>query len=84
MYCYFLMNLANNSMDFSTAMYYEFAAENTLAELQAMDSTGSADVSPNTAAYVAGLPTNYTSDDLPTTAEAEALDVLDITLAATE
>ncbi len=72
---YFLMQIANAALEFTDAKYYEFAADATLEELQAMDAAGFDTVPANTTAYEDNLPTNYPADELLSQAEMEALDV---------
>ncbi len=75
---YFLMKLANNTMDMAAAAYFEFnAASLTLTALQAMDDAGSAAVPANTTTHgtaIEGI-TPLASDSLPTEAELDALNV---------
>lgn len=73
---FFLMKMAHDNLDFSSAVYYEFAANATLSEIQAMDVAGSSTVPSNTTDYADDLPDNFTeTDDLLTRTEVDSLDV---------
>lgn len=74
---YFLIKLANNSMDFGTAVYYSISATATETELQALSDTGSATaaVAGDASSYDSSLPVNFTSGSIPSGSEMEALDI---------
>jgi hypothetical protein len=76
---YFLMQIANGSLDFTGTKYYEFAADADLSDIQAMDAAGSDTVPANTTEYADDLPDSFIPADLPTEAEVEALTVTGIT-----
>lgn len=75
---YFLMQIANEQLEFTNTKYYEFAADATADEIQAMDAAGSDTVSANTAGYEDNLPTNFTPGVLLTESEVEDLNVLNV------
>ena len=75
---YFLLKMANDSMDFAQAKYYVIDSETTEAELQALDDNGYATVpSGDTENYNTHLEdiTNYIEGDLPTATAIQALDL---------
>ena len=75
---YFLIKMANNTMDFNTAVYYLINAEATYEELQAMDDVGSGSIpAGDTSNYGTQLNsiTNYVEGDLPTASQILALDL---------
>jgi len=76
---YFLMHLANATLNYSLAKYYQFEADAALTALQAMDAAGADTAPAETAAYVTELPANFTDSDLPDQTETEALNVLSVT-----
>ncbi len=75
---YFLMEMANDTMDFNQANYYLINAEASLADLQAMDDAGSATVpegDTNNYSTQLGNIVNYVESDLPTANEISVLDI---------
>lgn len=75
---YFLMQIANERLEFTNTKYYEFAADATVDQIKAMDAAGSDTVPANTTEYEDSLPTNFTPDDLLTESEVEDLNVLNV------
>ncbi len=72
---YFLMKIANETLDFSNAVYYTMDAEASIADLQAMDPAGSSSPVDDSKDYDDKLPDAYDSDVLPTQSEVEDLDM---------
>lgn len=74
---HFLMQIANNSLSFAGAKYYEFAADLTVDEIKLMDASGLDTVPSNTADYADDLPTAYPETELA--AVRDGIDSLDVT-----
>lgn len=74
---YFLIKLANNSMDFTNPVYYSINGSANETELQALSDTGSATASGagDASGYDSSLPANFTTSDLLSGTEIEALDI---------
>jgi hypothetical protein len=72
---YFLMKIANDTMDFSNAVYYTMDAEASISDLQAMDAAGSSSPVDDSKDYDDKLPDAYDSDVLPSQSEVDDLDM---------